>query len=56
MLSRQEVSRLLATTEAIGFDSVWTAEAWGSDAMTPLVWIAAQTSKTLLFAPSPRRP
>ena len=34
--------------EALGYDSVWTAEAWGSDAMTPLAWIAAQTSKIKL--------
>ena len=34
--------------EALGFDSVWTAEAWGSDAITPLAWIAAQTSKIKL--------
>jgi F420-dependent oxidoreductase-like protein len=30
--------------ERLGFDSVWTAEAWGSDAFTPLTWIAAHTS------------
>jgi F420-dependent oxidoreductase-like protein len=30
--------------ERLGFDSVWTAEAWGSDALTPLAWIAGQTS------------
>jgi F420-dependent oxidoreductase-like protein len=30
--------------ESLGFDSVWTAEAYGSDAVTPLAWIAAQTS------------
>jgi F420-dependent oxidoreductase-like protein len=30
--------------ERLGFDSVWTAEAWGSDAFTPLGWIAGQTS------------
>ena len=29
--------------EKLGYDSVWTAEAWGSDAITPLAWIAAQT-------------
>ncbi len=34
--------------EALGYDSVWTAEAWGSDAITPLAWIAAQTSKIKL--------
>ena len=30
--------------EKLGFDSVWTAEAWGSDAFTPLAWIGAHTS------------
>ncbi len=34
--------------ETLGYDSVWTAEAWGSDAATPLGWIAAQTSKIKL--------
>ncbi|MEJ5255853.1 MAG: LLM class F420-dependent oxidoreductase [Acidimicrobiales bacterium] len=38
---------VIATTqeaERLGFDSVWTAEAWGSDAFTPLAWIAGHTS------------
>ncbi|WP_347757052.1 LLM class F420-dependent oxidoreductase [Agrococcus sp. ProA11] len=30
--------------ERLGFDSVWTAEAYGSDAFTPLAWWGAQTS------------
>ena len=30
--------------EKIGFDSVWTAEAWGSDAFTPLGYLAGHTS------------
>jgi len=30
--------------EKLGYDSVWSAEAWGNDAITPLAWIAAQTS------------
>jgi F420-dependent oxidoreductase-like protein len=34
--------------EKLGFHSVWTAEAWGADAITPLAWIAAQTSKIKL--------
>ncbi len=29
--------------EALGYDSVWTAEAYGSDALTPLAFIAAHT-------------
>jgi F420-dependent oxidoreductase-like protein len=36
--------------EAAGFDSVWTAEAYGSDAATPLAWFAAQTDRIKLGA------
>ena len=34
--------------EALGYDSVWTAEAYGSDAVTPLAYIAGQTSRIKL--------
>lgn len=34
--------------ERLGYDSVWTAEAWGSDVFTPLTWIAAHTSRIRL--------
>ncbi len=34
--------------EALGYDSVWTAEAYGSDAITPLAFIAAHTKKIRL--------
>ncbi|WP_439676850.1 LLM class F420-dependent oxidoreductase [Embleya sp. MST-111070] len=34
--------------ERLGFDSVWTAESWGSDVFTPLTWIAANTSRIAL--------
>jgi F420-dependent oxidoreductase-like protein len=36
--------------ERSGFDSVWTAEAYGSDAATPLAWFAAQTERIRLGA------
>ena len=39
---------LVKEAESLGFDSVWTAEAWGSDAVSPLAWIAAQTTKIRL--------
>jgi F420-dependent oxidoreductase-like protein len=39
---------LIKLAEKLGYDSVWTAEAYGSDAMTPLAWIAAQTSRIRL--------
>ncbi len=31
--------------ERLGFDSVWTAEAYGSDVFTPLAWWGAATSR-----------
>jgi F420-dependent oxidoreductase-like protein len=31
--------------ESLGYDSVWTAEAYGSDAVSPAAWILAQTEK-----------
>jgi len=34
--------------EALGYDIVFTAEAWGSDAFTPLTWIAAHTERIRL--------
>ena len=34
--------------EALGFDSVWSAEAYGSDAMTPLAYIAGHTKRIRL--------
>ena len=34
--------------EALGYDSVWTAEAYGSDAVTPLAYIAAHTARIKL--------
>ncbi len=39
---------LIKEAEKLGFDSVWTAEAYGSDAITPLAWIGAQTSRIRL--------
>ncbi|GAA2714439.1 MULTISPECIES: LLM class F420-dependent oxidoreductase [Streptomyces] len=34
--------------ERLGYHSVWTAESWGSDAFTPLTWIAAHTRRIRL--------
>ena len=34
--------------EALGYNSVWTAEAYGSDAVTPLAFLAAKTSRIKL--------
>ena len=34
--------------EKLGFDSIWTAEAYGSDAITPLAWWGAATERIKL--------
>lgn len=39
---------LAREAENLGYTSVWTSEAWGSDAFTPLTWIAAHTSRIRL--------
>src|SRR3954454_11919030 len=36
---------IVQEAERVGYDSVWTAEAYGSDAATILAWIAGQTSR-----------
>jgi F420-dependent oxidoreductase-like protein len=39
---------LVAAAEDLGFDSVWTAEAYGSDALAPLAWLGARTTRLRL--------
>ncbi|HVS66705.1 MAG TPA: LLM class F420-dependent oxidoreductase [Thermoanaerobaculia bacterium] len=36
---------LIKMAEGLGYDSAWTAEAYGSDAVTTATWILAQTAK-----------
>lgn len=38
----------IRTAEELGFDSVWTSEAYGSDALTPLAWWGAATQRVRL--------
>ena len=38
----------IAEAERLGFDSVWTAEAYGSDCLTPLAWWGASTERLKL--------
>src|SRR5918912_2510187 len=44
LTAEQQIS-LVRQAEAAGYDSVWAAEAYGSDAATVLAWIAAQTER-----------
>ena len=39
-----ELVELAVEAEALGYDSAWTAEAWGTDAVTVLAFLAARTS------------
>jgi F420-dependent oxidoreductase-like protein len=41
-------SEMVAEAERLGFDSMWTAEAYGSDALMPLAWWGASTNKIKL--------
>ncbi len=40
--------RLVQRAEELGYDSVWTAEAYGSDAVSPLAYLAAVTKRIRL--------
>jgi len=42
------VGELVAAAEEAGFDAIFTAEAWGSDAFTPLAWWGKDTSRIKL--------
>src|SRR5947199_1793482 len=42
------IQESIAEAERLGFDSMWTAEAYGSDAFTPLAWWGAHTSSIKL--------
>src|SRR5207237_10200274 len=42
------VAGTIREAEGLGFDSVWTAEAYGSDCLTPLAWWGARTERIRL--------
>jgi F420-dependent oxidoreductase-like protein len=42
------VTEAIASCEKLGFDSIWAAEAYGSDCLTPLAWWGASTSRVRL--------
>jgi len=39
---------LITTAEELGLDSVWTSEAYGSDAISPLAWLGSRTARPRL--------
>jgi F420-dependent oxidoreductase-like protein len=43
-LTAEDQLESVREAELVGFDSVWSAEAYGSDAATVLAWLAGQTS------------
>src|SRR4051812_10707288 len=43
-----DAAESVAEAERLGFDSMWTAEAYGSDAFTPLAWWGAATTRLKL--------
>lgn len=44
----ENAQELVAAAEDAGFDTVFTAEAWGSDAYTPLAWWGRETKRMRL--------
>jgi F420-dependent oxidoreductase-like protein len=45
---RPGVTETIAEAERLGLESIWTAEAYGSDCLTPLAWWGASTSRIKL--------
>ena len=43
-----ELESYVVEAERLGVDSVWSAEAWGHDAVTPLAYLAGKTSRVRL--------
>ncbi len=43
-----DLVNLVQKAEQLGYDAAWTAESWGSDAFSPLVWLAAHTERIRL--------
>jgi len=39
---------IVHAAEALGYDSVWAAEAWGTDAVSVLAWLGASTTRIRL--------
>jgi alkanesulfonate monooxygenase SsuD/methylene tetrahydromethanopterin reductase-like flavin-dependent oxidoreductase (luciferase family) len=46
--NRDEAVAYILEAEKLGVDSVWVGESWGTDAVTPLAYLAAKTSRVKL--------
>lgn len=44
----QDDTAMVLAAEELGYDSIWTSEAYGSEAFVPLAWYAAQTKRVKL--------
>jgi F420-dependent oxidoreductase-like protein len=44
----EEAVEIVRAAEAVGFDSVWVAESYGSDVVSVLAWLAPQTERIQL--------
>lgn len=42
------LAELIGAAEGFGYESMWTAEAYGSDAFTPLAWLGSRTTRMRL--------
>lgn len=43
-----DADAVIAAAERLGYDSMWTAEAYGSDSLTPLSWYGSRTTRLRL--------
>ena len=44
----EPAARFVVEAERLGVDAVWSAEAWGQDAVAPLAFVAARTTRILV--------
>ena len=47
---------LVQEVERLGYDSIWSAESYGSDAVTPVAWSRISISPAGRLRPRPRFP
>ena len=44
----EPAARFVVEAERLGVDAVWSAEAWGQDAVAPIAFVAARTTRILI--------